>query len=75
MKSPTRDTLEAIVQLSSTDRSWTMLMTWLKLTVADLTHRALQSADARMCGAAFELQDLVDKLESARSTLDKMKNS
>lgn len=73
MKTPSREVLEAILNLAGHAHSWNVLLDWLKASRTDLTQRALQSADARLCGGAFELHDLIARMESAREQLDAIK--
>lgn len=72
MKPPSREVLEALLTLGGSPHAWNMVMGWLRTSRDELTQRALQSADARLCGGAFELQDLISRMETARGQLDQM---
>jgi hypothetical protein len=63
-----KETLEAIVRLQRT-QDFEIFTAWLRAKTQELTRSALRTATPQICGAANELQDLVDKLTSARDKL------
>lgn len=72
MKTPSSDVLRSLVSLSG-NSDWERVVGWLRASRTELTHSALQSADAKLCGAAYELQLILETLEGARERLEKLK--
>ena len=72
MKNPNSDVLRSLVSLAG-NADWERFVSWLRVSRTELTHNALHTADPKLCGAAYELQLLLETLEGARERLDKLK--
>jgi hypothetical protein len=73
MKQPSREILEALASLHN-QSAGKLLVSWVQGSCEELTERALQSAEPRLCGGAFELRDLLHYLETAPYQLEKLKS-
>lgn len=66
--------IKRLYQLSQQDEFKTLL-DWMKASADKITRDALQSADARACGAAAMLQDLTDLLGSVETLYKDRRNT
>ena len=71
MKQASIPVLKALTSLESSPE-WEVFLGWLKVSRTEITHTALQTADAKLCGAAFELQQIIETLETARQKLERL---
>ncbi len=68
MQTPDEDVLRSLVNLEG-NPNWERIFAWIKRS-RDTANRALYENTLFRAGGAAELQDFIDKVESAKTKLD-----
>lgn len=71
---PTLGQLERLARLAD-QAEFGVLLDWLRAGGTALTRAAIRSADAQACGAASEMQDLIDTLANAKLLYDRARKT
>ncbi len=71
MKTPDEDVLRSLVNLEG-NPNWERIFAWVKSS-RDIANRSLYENTVFRAGGAAELQDFIDKAESAKTKLEQVK--